>query len=101
MADFGVTEQGFTVKGIDVILANAMERARQTFDPQIDLSATSPLRKILEVTAAEDAELWKRMEDLYYGNFLSTAVGASLDRLGEDLGVARPKKFSAGQVQLT
>ena len=101
MADFGVTAAGFTIKGLDVILADAMNRAQQIFDPTIDLTATSPLRKILEVTAAEDAELWKRMEDLYYSNFLSTAVGDNLDLLGEDLGVPRRHLFASGQVQVT
>jgi hypothetical protein len=78
-----------------------MDRARQAFDANVDLTATSALLKVLQVTAAEDAELWKRMEDLYYSNFLSTAVGDNLDRLGEDLGVARPSLFSTGQVQFT
>jgi uncharacterized phage protein gp47/JayE len=101
MADFGITQDGFVLKGLDVILGEAMDRARQAFDANVDLTPTSALRKLLEVTAAEDAELWKRMEDLYYANFVSTAVGASLDRLGEDLGVARPQRFAGGQVLFT
>jgi hypothetical protein len=64
-----------------------------------DLTATSPLRKLLEVSAAEDAELWKRMEALYYANFASTATGESLDRLGEDVGVARAFEFATGTVR--
>jgi hypothetical protein len=101
MADFGVTSDGFVLKGIDVILSEAQDRAQQAFDSNVDLTATSIVLKLLQVTAAEDAELWKRMEDLYYGNFLSTAVGDNLDRLGEDLGVARPQLFSTGTVQFT
>jgi uncharacterized phage protein gp47/JayE len=101
MADFGITSDGFVLKGFDVILSEAMDRARQAFDANVDLTATSALLKVLQVTAAEDAELWKRMEDLYYSNFLSTAVGDNLDRLGEDLGVARPRLFSTGRVRFT
>jgi uncharacterized phage protein gp47/JayE len=101
VADFGVTQDGFTIKGFDVILGAALDRARQAFGSSVDLAATSPLRKLLEVSAAEDAELWKQMEELYYGNFLSTAVGASLDLLGEDLGVPRRQLFAGGQVRLT
>lgn len=101
MAGFGVGAEGFNVKGLDVILADAMDRARQVFDASVDLTATSALRKILEVTAAEDAELWKRLEDLYYGNFLSTAVGDNLDQLGEDLGVGRRRLFASGLARLT
>ena len=83
MAGFGVTNEGFNLKGFDLILADSLDRARQMFGATIDLTTTSPLRKILEVTSAEDAELWKRMEDLYYSNFVSTALGDNLDLLGE------------------
>ncbi|MEV5847062.1 baseplate J/gp47 family protein [Streptomyces sp. NPDC051985] len=100
MTDFGVTEDGFVLKPVDQILSEAFERARAVFD-DIDLTSTSPLRKILEVTAAEDGELWKRMEDLYYGNFISTAFGDNLDLLGEDMGLARPRLPSTGKVQIT
>jgi uncharacterized phage protein gp47/JayE len=98
MVGFGVTEEGFTIKGLDVILSENLDRAFQMFGAGVDLSATSPLRKILEVTAAEDAELWKRMENVYYSNFVSTAVGDSLDLLGEDLGRPRQQLFAQGEV---
>lgn len=99
MTQHGVSRNGFDIKGLDVILAESFERARAVFDTP-DLTATSPLRKLLEVAAAEDAELWKRMEALYYANFASTATGASLDRLGEDLGLARDFEFARGGVRL-
>ena len=101
MSDFGVTEAGFTLKGFDLILSESATRARQMFGADVDLSSTSPLRKILETTAMEDAELWKSMEDLYYSGFVSTATGASLDLLGEDLGLARRPLFAAGTAQFT
>jgi hypothetical protein len=104
MADFGVTADGFTIKGLDVILGASLSRAQSVFKKDgvdVDLTPTSLLRKLLEVTAEEDHELWKGMEDLYYSNFVSTAVGQSLDRLGEDLGLARQQLFGQGQVTLT
>jgi len=101
MATFGVTANGFVPKGFDVVLAESIDRARAAFGADVDLSPTSPLRKILEVTAAEDALLWRRLEDLYYSRFLSAAVGADLDLLGDDLGVARRFLHSTGEVTLT
>jgi uncharacterized phage protein gp47/JayE len=98
MADFGVTDEGFTIKGLDVIVGESFARARQMFGESIDLTATSPLRKILETAAAEDAELWKRMEDLYYSGFVSTAIGQSLDLLGEDVGLQRRQLFAEGEI---
>src|SRR5437660_12518373 len=101
MADFGVTAARFTMKGLDVILSESMSRAVQMFGASVDLTATSPLRKILEVTAAEDSELWKSMEDLYYSNFVSTAVGDNLDLLGLDLGLPRQQLYAQGMVTFT
>jgi Baseplate J-like protein len=100
MADFGVTPDGFVLKPVDVILSESFDRARSVF-PDVDLTSTSPLRKILETTAAEDGELWKRLEDLYYDNFVVTAVGDALDLLGADVGLARRSLPSTGTVQFT
>lgn len=98
MANFGVTEEGFTIKGFDVILSESLQRARQMFGSDIDLTSTSVLRKIIEVTAAEDAELWKRLEDVYYSNFVSTAIGPTLELLGDDIGASRQQLFAQGEV---
>ena len=63
VTDFGVTQDGFVLKPLDVIAGESFDRARAVF-PDVDLTNTSPLRKILETAAAEDGELWKRLEDL-------------------------------------
>ncbi|MFE5587284.1 baseplate J/gp47 family protein [Kitasatospora sp. NPDC056531] len=113
MTDFGVTEEGFVLKPFDVLLQEAVDRVKAVLgvdlssvdrsgkDSPIDLTSTSPVRKLLEVAAFEDAELWKQMEDLYYANFVSTVLGDALDLLGEDVGVARRNLFSAGTVRFT
>ncbi|WP_026531482.1 baseplate J/gp47 family protein [Arthrobacter sp. H41] len=101
MSDYGVTSAGFVVKGLDVLLGEAFERARDAFGRDVDLTPTSPLRKIIEVTVLEDAEIWKRIEDSYYAGFVSTAVGDSLDLLGEDVGIVRREAFATGSVTLT
>ncbi len=98
MADFGVTNTGFVLKPFDAILADSMTRAQQMFGITIDLTTTSPLRKILEVTSAEDSELWKWMENLYYSNFVTTALGDNLDLLGQDVGLTRNWLFAGGSV---
>lgn len=104
MSDFGVTESGFVLKGFDAILDDAKQRARQmwaTLGLEPDLTSTSPLLKLLEAGAHEDAELWKRLEDFYYSAFISTAIGDTLDLLGDDVGLARRDAFATGSVTLT
>ncbi|MFF0430704.1 baseplate J/gp47 family protein [Streptomyces sp. NPDC004327] len=98
---FGVTDEGFVLKGFDVILAESKARTRAALGDGVDLSPTSPLGKLLEVVCQEDAELWKRMEGLYYAQFTATATGASLDLLGDDAGLPRQDGRRAGDVTLT
>jgi phage-related baseplate assembly protein len=98
---FGLTGDGFVLKDFASILSDAQDRARVAFGPDVDLSPTSALAKVIQVTADEDALLWQRLEDLYFSNFVSTATGADLDRLGEDLGVPRNFLAATGSVQLT
>jgi hypothetical protein len=101
MPGFGVTKEGFNIKGLDVILSEALVRAKEMFGPNIDLTPTSPFLKIFQVAAAEGAEIWKKMEDMYYGNFISTGFGDNLDLLGEDLGLPRQFLFAEGEVTFT
>jgi hypothetical protein len=101
MSDYGVTKDGFRIKPFQAILDEKMERARAMFGDDADLRETSALRKLLDISSAEDLELWKGMEQLYYGGFISTASGASLDMLGEDLGLTRRFLPAEGKIKFT
>ncbi len=100
MSEFGITNTGFIVKPFQEILNDKAARAREMFGDDIDLRSTSALRKILDIASAEDQELWKRMELLYYSNFISTASGDALDLLGDDVGVRRRFLTAKGKVKL-
>lgn len=99
VVEYGVTKQGFVIKQLDAILSDKADRAREMFGSDVDLRSTSALRKILDVSAAEDAELWKRAEQQYYANFVTTASGDALDLLGVDVGVPRPLRYATGKVK--
>ncbi|MDT5293173.1 MAG: hypothetical protein QOJ76_53 [Acidobacteriota bacterium] len=101
MAQYGITKSGFNLKPFQAILGDKADRAREMFGNDIDLRSTSALRKILDISSFEDGELWKRMEQLYYGNFISTASGDGLDLLGEDIGVSRRFLKATGSVKFT
>jgi uncharacterized phage protein gp47/JayE len=104
MTEFGVTKDGFVLKGFDAILGDAKQRARQmwaTLGLEPDLTSTSPLLKLIEAAAHEDAELWKRLEDFYYSAYVATATGEGLDLLGDDVGLQRHELYAAGIVTLT
>ena len=100
MAEYGVTRVGFVVKPLVAILEDKAARAREMFGGDVDLRSTSAMRKLLDVSSGEDAENWKRLEQQYYANFVSTASGDAMDLLGEDVGVKRPFRFATGAVKL-
>ena len=86
---FGITSDGFRIRALTDILQDKASRAQDMFGSDVDLRSTSSIRKLLDITSAEDQELWKLAESQFYAGFLSTASGQSLDFLGDDLGVAR------------
>ncbi|MFJ2089479.1 baseplate J/gp47 family protein [Streptomyces sp. NPDC087901] len=98
---FGVAEDGFVVKGIDRIIADQQTRARAMFGDDVDLTSGSALRKVLDAAAFSSHELWRALESQYYGTFITTAVGPSLDLLGRDLGLRRRELRARGPVGLT
>lgn len=98
---FGVTADGFVLKGIDRIVADQQTRAQQMFGDDVDLTSGSALRKVLDAVAWDAQELWRSLESQYYSNFVTTAQGPSLDLLGGDLGLARRNLRAGGEVVLT
>jgi Baseplate J-like protein len=100
-SQFGVTADGFALKGIDRIVADQQSRAQAMFGADVDLTSGSALRKVLDAVAWDAQELWRGMEAQYYSNFVTTATGPSLDLLGTDLGIARQNLQAQGQVVLT
>lgn len=101
MTDYGITPHGFEIKPFTAILGDMAGRAREMFGGDVDLRSTSALRKILDLAAYEQHELWKKAEQLYYSQFISTAAGDALDLLGDDLGLARRFLFARGTVKFT
>lgn len=89
IVSYGVTGQGFIVKPFQTILSDAFSRAQLLFGPDIDLRSSSMIRKLLELTALEDALSWMQLDGVYNSAFVATASGQALDRLGTDLGLDR------------
>ncbi|MFF7701932.1 baseplate J/gp47 family protein [Streptomyces lydicus] len=98
---FGVTADGFVVKGIDRIIADQQARARAMFGSDVDLTSGSALRKVLDAAAVHVQELWRGLEAQYYANFATTAQGPALDLLGTDLGLPRQPLQATGEITLT
>src|SRR5690242_19675516 len=100
-ASFGVTPAGFLPKPFTRLLAEKIALAQQLIDTAIDLSSGSVVRKLLEVTALEDARTWAALAAEYDDSFVTTARGRALSDLGEELGISRPFLTATGSVTLT
>jgi len=100
-AQFGITQNGFIAKPFARLLAEKLALARELFGNDLDLSSGSVIRKLLEVSALEDARTWAALTSMYDNNFVSTATGEALSRLGEELGFPRPFLEARGKIRLT
>ncbi|BCB74854.1 hypothetical protein Pflav_012640 [Phytohabitans flavus] len=100
-AGFGITASGFVAKPYARLLAEKLATARALLGDDLDLTGGSVIRKLLEVTALEDARTWAALASWYDNSFVVSATGAALDRLGEELGLPRPHEVAHGQVTLT
>jgi hypothetical protein len=98
---YGLTDSGFVPKPFSRLLAEKLALARSLFGTDMDLGSGSALRKILEVSALEDARTWAALSGLYDNQFVATARGDALSRLGSELGLPRPSLEARGSITLT
>ncbi len=98
---FGVTPQGFAPKPFARLLAEKLALARALLGPEADLSSGGVTRKLLEITALEEARQWSALAASYDDVFVNSARGPALTALGEELGLPRPSQTATGRVALS
>ncbi|WP_165226764.1 baseplate J/gp47 family protein [Aquisphaera insulae] len=99
-AGYGLTPTGFVPKPFARLLAEKLALARLLFGDGVDLTSGSAVRKLMEVTALEDARTWSALAATYDNCFLSSATGAALSQLGRELGLERPFLEARGAITL-
>jgi hypothetical protein len=98
---YGITPDGFVPKPFARLLAEKLALSRAIFGESVDLSSGSVIRKLLEVTALEDARTWAALAAMYDNSFVASARGEALSRLGDELGLTRPYLEARGSVKFT
>lgn len=98
---YGLTRTGFTPKPFARLLGEKLALARALLGDDLDLGSGSVIRKLLEVSALEDARTWTALATIYDDLFASTASGAALSRVGEELGLPRPYLRATGTLTFT
>ncbi|MCL2617919.1 MAG: baseplate J/gp47 family protein [Defluviitaleaceae bacterium] len=102
MADYGLTRQGFKRKPYTQLIIDKIERARDLFGEDIEVSDRSPLGLYIQSEAWEESKLWDEMENVYFSAFIDDAEGKQLDGLVKYIGLfRRPALHAIGYVKIT
>ncbi len=97
---YGLLPGGFVPKPFARLLAERLALCQQLLGGDVDLGSGSAIRRLMEVSALEDARMWTALASTYDSCFVSSASGDALSRLGEELGLARPYLEARGSVKL-
>jgi hypothetical protein len=97
---YGITPDGFVPKPFARLLAEKLALARALLGDDVDLRSGSVIRKLLEISALEDARTWAALATVYDDSFVVSASGNALSALGEELGLPRPYLEAHGSVTL-
>ena len=86
---YGLSEAGFVIKPLSVILEEEKEAFKQSFGDDVDLSGESVAGAYVGNQAAKIAELWAQLEGLWNAGDVDSAGGVFLDRLAAFVNVQR------------
>ena len=86
---YGLTDAGFVIKPLSVILEEEKEAFRGVFGDDIDLSDESVAGAYVGNQAAKLAALWDQLEGLWNAGDKDSATGIFLDRLAAFVNVER------------
>ncbi len=89
MAEFGLTETGFSRKRLAYLLDELNGDMRSIFGDNFNVSPESPDGQINGVIAESNANLWELSEQCYHAFNPSAATGASLSNLVQLNGITR------------
>lgn len=90
-----LTERGFKRPTYDDLLTAQVNRAKEFFGDDIDVSGQSVLGKFIRINVTDLAKCYELLEDIYYARFPNSARGQSLDRLCVFAGVVRDPATAA------
>jgi len=102
MAEYGITDDGFVRKRLDLLLQEINDAVRGVFGENINLTPQSPDGQINGIVAGSNADLWEIAEDAYNAFNPSAATGDTLSSLVQLNGITRlPATFSRATLTIT
>lgn len=95
MANYGITDQGFTLKRLQDILNEQRQKAVELFQDLVqqgeivDTSTSTALGRLIALDAPGDADLWEVAQQSWNALDPNSATGISLDNIAQYGGIAR------------
>ncbi len=89
MSNYGVTENGFMLKRLDVIKSDICTRLKDSWGIDPSINPQSALNVLITSFSDEIAALWELAQDTYYSQYPSSASGINLDNAMQLGGVTR------------
>lgn len=106
--NYGITEQGFTLKHLPDILNDQYQQATDLFQDLVlpgevvDTSTSSALGRLIALDAPGDADLWEAAQLCYSAFDPNSATGVALDNLVSYAGISRnPASFTKADCVFT
>ena len=98
---YGITEKGFLRPTYEEILNSKIQKHREVFGVNIDVSDTAFLGQLLRLAAWDEAQIWEEIEKVYYSAFVNSTEGTGLDNVGMYLTITRrPATKSIGEITI-
>lgn len=91
MADYGVTQKGFVLKRLDVILDEIQSYQSDKFGFDVRQNDQSFLNVLNIAMSNQLAEIWEAAQNSYYAKWPSTSEGINLDNSVQYGGIRRAK----------
>lgn len=89
MPEYGVTNEGFVLKRLDVIMEEVHADLTAGFGVDTRLDGASFLNALVTTFCGQIADLWEVAQDSYYAKYPSTATGVNLDNAAQYGGIRR------------
>jgi uncharacterized phage protein gp47/JayE len=89
MTDYGMTNDGFVIKRMDVIVSEMQETFRTVFGASLNLLDTELVGQVIKIFSEREALLWEHLESNYNMPSPSTASGVALDNVVSITGIQR------------
>jgi uncharacterized phage protein gp47/JayE len=91
----GLSETGFTIKRLQEIIDSYNQKAKELFQDlvpfgdEVDVTANSPLGRIIGVATPSAVDLWEASQDIYSAFDPNSATGIALDNICQFIRVTR------------